>query len=261
MITGDYHIHTTCCDGKNTPEQMARAAYRLGLRSLGFTAHSHTSFDSGYCLAYDATPRYIAEISRLKKLYSGKMEILCGIEQDMYGECDRTLFDYVIGSKHYIKCSGKYVPVDKSQKELLKAGCMRDLYTLYYEQLCELPPCDIIGHFDLITKFNETGSLINEQSKRYIAIATDALDALLLRGVPFEMNSGAITRGYRTTPYPARFLLERICEKGGRIVLTSDAHSAGGIAAHFEMMAKLARDIGFKSVWAPSENGMVEKPL
>ena len=33
------HSHTTFCDGKNTPEEMVRAAIALGMDSLGFSGH------------------------------------------------------------------------------------------------------------------------------------------------------------------------------------------------------------------------------
>ena len=40
MILEDFHMHTTFCDGVNTPEEMVQAAIRLGMKRIGFSAHA-----------------------------------------------------------------------------------------------------------------------------------------------------------------------------------------------------------------------------
>ena len=35
----DIHTHTKWCDGKNSAEEMVRAALALGLECLGFSGH------------------------------------------------------------------------------------------------------------------------------------------------------------------------------------------------------------------------------
>ena len=96
----------------------------------------------------------------------------------------------------------------------------------------------IIGHFDLITKYNEGGCLFDETHPRYLAAAKKSIDRLLAAGKPFELNTGAIARGYRTTPYPASQLLAYIREKGGALMLASDAHSPENIAFAFDRFSK-----------------------
>ncbi len=65
----------------------------------------------------------------------------------------------------------------------------------------------------------------------------------------FEINTGAISRGFRTTPYPSRELLETIAKMGGRITITSDAHSTSGIVCSFDLAEQLALDCGFREIW------------
>ena len=36
------HVHGTLCDGKDTLEAMAAAAYRENVQYFGFSCHSHT---------------------------------------------------------------------------------------------------------------------------------------------------------------------------------------------------------------------------
>ena len=47
---------------------------------------------------------------------------------------------------------------------------------------------------------------------------------LLDKNVKFEVNYGAIARGYRTVPYPEKRLLTKIKDAGKEIVYTSDCH-------------------------------------
>ena len=64
-----------------------------------------------------------------------------------------------------------------------------------------------------------------------------------------------MSRGYRSAPYPAPFLLEAIRKKGGRICITSDSHSAGTVTHAFPQAAELARACGFRELWVLAEGG------
>ncbi|MBR6769448.1 MAG: histidinol-phosphatase HisJ family protein [Clostridia bacterium] len=252
MIKADFHVHTNFCDGKNTPEEMVQAAISLGMTSLGFSVHSYTEFDQSYCIKKEKVAAYIEEINRLKEKYSSKIRILCGIERDLYAETPEGCFDYTIGSLHYVKKNGVYYTVDESADRLRKAideawqGSAVDFAKDYFAEasrLGETSP-DIIGHLDLITKFDEIEPIFDITNPAYVAAAKKAVDALLPLGVPFEINTGAISRGYRKTPYPAPFLLAYILEKGGKVILSGDVHAASGLLCHFEEAEALARSLG-----------------
>ena len=106
---------------------------------------------------------------------------------------------------------------------------------------------NIIGHFDLITKFNERSYRFDEENPRYKNAVTDAIDALLPYGRPFEVNTGAISRGYRTTPYPSVRQLEYINSKGGVVILSSDSHRADTLNFAFEDALRSVRSAGFSA--------------
>ncbi len=103
----------------------------------------------------------------------------------------------------------------------------------------------ILGHIDLITKFNGSGAFFDEAAPRYRTAALDALHAADPRETLLEINTGAMSRGYRKTPYPALFLLREWRDLGGRIILTADAHRAGDIVYGYAQAAELARAAGF----------------
>ena len=255
MILEDFHIHTTFCDGASTPEEMVQAAIAIGLKRLGFSGHAPYADDHGdFAIKIADLPAYRAEIARLKEKYKDRITILCGIEQDLFSMPMDAEYDYVIGSLHTVEGNGQVFEVDCSPEEFKRAideGFDGDVYALcenYFERLsavAEVLHPNIIGHFDLLTKFNEKHPMIDESHPRYIAAWQKALDELIPYGIPFEINSGAMSRNWRTAPYPAKPILQYIFQKGGRVVLNSDSHSMRTIAHCFDLSEAIAREVGF----------------
>ena len=255
MIRSDFHLHTVFCDGRNTPLEMAESAVGKGFKAIGFSGHSYAPYDTDCCMDPKNTEKYRRVIASLKEEFSGKIDIYCGVEQDYYSPVSRKPFDYSIGSVHYLKTGCQYTSVDYTPQVL--AG-MRDdhfggdIYALieeYYRLVADVvnrTGCSIIGHFDLISKFNEDGSFFDPRHPRYIAASRDAADALLKYGIPFEINTGAIFRGYRSEPYPSLDLIRYIWSKNGRFILSSDAHCKDGIGFEFEKFFEMLSKEGIK---------------
>lgn len=248
MITRDLHVHTTYSDGKSTPEEVLLSAIEKGIKTLGFSDHSYTDFDEAYCIKKEKISDYISEISALKEKYKTKIEILCGIEQDYFSGLPKYDFDFVIGSVHYFKLGDEYIPVD-SNADTLKLAADKyfggDIYALCEEyfrlvgKVADKTNATVIGHFDLITKFNEKTPLIDPCNPRYVAAWKKAVDNLVGKNIPFEINTGAISRGYRTTPYPANDMVDYIKEKGGKLILSSDSHRADTLGFKFSEFSSL----------------------
>ena len=229
----NYHTHTTYCDGKDTPIELAEAAVSLGCSALGISGHGFTPFDTSYCMSVEGTEAYVRELTELKRRYAEVLDIRIGLERDYYGAEDGYEWDYTIGSVHYVKKDGEYLPVDENET-MFRAAADRcfggDVYAFieaYYRcvgDIYEKTKCRIVGHFDLITKFNEGGKYFDESHPRYQAAAGEALERLRGKPVLFEVNTGAMARGYRTAPYPAPAIREKILAMGGRMILSSDCH-------------------------------------
>ena len=255
----NYHTHTTYCDGNSTPDEIVREAVSLGMKELGFSGHSYTSIDESYCMSKEGTKKYFDEISGLREQYAGKIRILLGLERDYFADPDEYSWDFVIGSCHYIEKNGEIFSVDESQEILLDA-CDRlyggDIYSLiedYYSEVgkvFEKTGCDIIGHFDLITKFNEDGKIFDEENPRYAAAWMFALDEIFKsakesgRSPLFEINTGAMSRGYRTSPYPSGEILKELSKRGAAVILSSDSHDKSTLLYGFSDAAKAALDAG-----------------
>lgn len=238
MERRDLHTHTLFSDGENTAREMVQAAIEIGLTAIGITDHSHTPFDESYCMQKDNIPVYRAELARLREEYRDRITVLCGIEQDYYADVPCTGYDCVIGSVHYLKFGETYVAVDEDAERLLAAGrryCGGDIYAVleeYYRTVADVvhkTGASLIGHFDLISRMNQQTPFFDEQHPRYRAAWRAAADALLKTGVPFEVNTGACRRGYRSVPYPPPEIQHYIREHGGKLVFSSDSHSVADL--------------------------------
>ncbi len=264
----NFHTHTTYCDGKETAEEMIRAALEKGFTRLGFSGHGFNDFkpeDAGiWCMSPERTEEYRAEIRRMAEKYQDRIEILCGVEQDYCASVSTEGYDYIIGSVHYVEQDGQYYCVDESAEVLEKAireGFGGDPYALvkrFFAQEAEVvekTKATFIGHFDLVTKFNEGNRFFDPMDKRYRAAALTAMDALAETGRPFEINTGAMYRGLRKEPYPSVQLLKDLRERNGKILLSSDSHDGASLGHAFSEVAQLAKEIGFSDVMLLGKHG------
>lgn len=98
---------------------------------------------------------------------------------------------------------------------------------------------NIVGHFDLITKFNEREQLFDEDDPRYINAYKKAVDRVMKDCKVFEINTGVVYRGYRTKPYPSERIRDYIRQKGGTFLLSSDSHQKETLCFAFDQFRAL----------------------
>ena len=253
-MLANFHTHTIFCDGNDTPEEMVLAAIEKGFSALGFSGHAYTDFDTSYCIK--DMDGYISAVNKLKEKYKEKIEILLGVEEDAFCPSDRNKYDYIIGSCHYVKINGKYYPVDASHalfKEPLKLLNEDPVLFAqnYYSNFCdyiEKRKPDIIGHFDLITKYDEKEMPIFLNNPEYNKVAEDYIKKAATSNCIFEVNTGAIARGYRSMPYPSENLLYILRKENAKIILSSDCHDKNKLDWYFEETKLKLKDIGFKEM-------------
>lgn len=244
----DLHVHSVFSDGRDTPRDIVISAIEKGVKTLGFSDHSYTEFDERYCIQRNKQAEYIRTINELKNEFSDRIKILCATEQDFYSNAPTAGYDYIIGSVHYVLIDGEYIPVDETADILKQAadkyfsGDILSLCEAYFEnvgKVYEKTKCDIVGHFDLITKFNEQEQLFDENDPRYIRAYRKAVDKIITDCKVFEINTGAISRGYRTTPYPSENIRSYIRQKGGKFILSSDSHQKKTLCFEFDKFRNL----------------------
>ena len=188
----------------------------------------------------------------------------------MFSDIPTDGFDYLIGSVHYLDFGGRVLGFDRGLEEML--DYVRDNFggdglacaKKYFQTVAALPTrgnFDIIGHFDLITKNNEKGGFIDVDSKEYLSAGYEAIAALKGKIPLFEVNTGAISRGYRTSPYPQMEILKEINRLGFGAVITSDCHDRNFIDCFYDESEELLKTAGFKTKWLLTENGFKEVAL
>ena len=265
MKLSSYHVHTAFCDGKNTAEEMILAAISAGCAEIGFSGHSCLPGES-WTMSEQETLDYFETLTALKEKYKDKICVYIGIEQDYYSAAPTLPFDYVIGSVHSVKVGDKHYYVDESPEATERAineafgGDPYAYCEAYYanvKEIYEKTQCDIIGHLDLVTKFIEQSPIFSESHPRYIAARDGALAALLESPAIFEINTGAISRGYRTTPYPASDVIAKIAESGKPFVINSDSHSSQTVDFMIDATAAELEKRGYSYISSLSE--IIEK--
>jgi histidinol-phosphatase (PHP family) len=265
------HTHTTYVDGILSAEDMIKAALERGCDSLGFSEHSHLEFDFYFALARDDTHKYAEEVTQLKEKYRGQIEIYLGLERDYYSDIEPDInFDYIIGTAHYFRKNDVNVCVDngaEKQANAVKLHCGGDYYTFaeeYFAVMADIAnktKADIIGHFDLVAKFNIDGKYFDESHPRYIRAALSAMDEILKTCKIFEVNTGAMYRFGKVEPYPSVFLLKELQKRGGEVILSSDSHSPESLCYKFDEVSELLKSCNFKYIKRLTQDGFVDTKL
>ena len=265
------HTHADFCDGRDTLAAMAEAASAQNIQYFGISCHAHTPVpnDDGLVLPRDMTA-YRAAIAAVRARYAGRIEVLAGIEWDSWSDVTPEGFDYWIGSVHYQHSpEGVYYSMDWKEEQL--AACRDELfggdalamaegYFRAVGAVAEKKPT-ILGHIDLITKLNAGNRFFDEESPRYRAAALEALHRADPNTTLLEINTGGVSRGYRTAPYPALFLLREWRAMGGRVILTADAHRKEHLLFGYEQAAEMARTAGFTEAAVLTAAGAESCPL
>jgi len=255
MFRQNLHAHSNYDDGRSTIREMIEASMAEGLESVGISVHSPLPYDSGWGVYPDRLDEYVAEMHALTREYAGRIDVFTGIEWDILTDTDLSRFEYVIGSVHHMPFGDPAPCVDhcaQTTKEIIAyyggdVNAAAEAYFAQYDAVAAQPEVDIVGHIDLLTKFDEQAGFFTGKSKRYTSAALCAMEKLVRAGKIFEINTGAISRGYRTTPYPDRALLHALREMGGKVTISADAHHASGVACAFDQAEALAKACGFTS--------------
>ena len=259
------HTHTTFFDGIDDCEDIVLKALELGFTGIGFSEHSHMSYSPNYMLMTpEKSVLYKNEIARLKKKYESQIDIFYGLEFDQYSDHDKSGYDYIIASNHYLKIGSDIVAFDRDAKTVKNVidkyfdGDGLRFAKEYYSQFSEIPKYgnfDIVGHIDIITKNCEKYPLFDETDERYQKYALDCFYALKDKIPVFEVNTGAMSRGYRTSPYPRSFLLKEMAKTGVGIVISSDCHNKEFLAHKFSETIEFCKSCGVKELQILTKGG------
>lgn len=272
MISQNLHMHSTWDDGKCSVEEMILASKAAGLASVGFSVHCPMPFENTWECPIERLDDYIAQVRAMKEKYAGEMDVYLGVEWDATAQgLDLSAFEYVIGSVHEIPVPGggtRSADCDPETTEAYIRDCFggdadaaAEAYFAELSKVAGKKEAAIIGHFDLLTKFDETHHFFDENSPRYRAAAERAMEELVKAGKIFEVNTGAISRGYRITPYPSAQWLKLLHEMDGKVTVSADAHHTSGVTCAFDLAERMIKDAGFDRIWILQGSEFVPIPI
>ena len=201
-LRGDLHMHTRASDGRDTIEEMARAALARGYEYVAITDHSATH-GFGDHVTPDELERQIERVAAANDVVGG-ITILAGTETNIlpngspdYGDELLARLDWVIGSVH----TSFGMPAADMTKRMVAA--------------IEHPWIDAIGH--------PTGRKIS--SRQPYALDLDAVIAAAARThTMLEINSAPDRRDLDDVNARAA------AENGVLLLVDSDAHGAERLA-------------------------------
>ena len=198
-LRGDLHVHTNWSDGKNSIEDMAKAAKNRGYSYIGITDHSK-SLGIAKGLSEERLLKQIDEIHKL----NGKLDdftVFAGIEVDIRADATLDFPDRILEN-----CDFVVAAVHSAQQQDERTMTGRIIKAM------ENPHVDILAH--------PSGRLIGER-EAYMVDMDAVLEAARRTGTILEINA-----------FPSRLDLidvyvRRAKNMGIRIAIGTDAHSSG----------------------------------
>jgi DNA polymerase (family 10) len=203
-LRGDLHMHTIASDGRNTIEEMARAALARGYEYIAITDHSATH-GFGDHISPDELERQIERVAEVNaRLEGAGIRVLAGTETNIlpsgspdYDEELLARLDWVVGSIH----TAFGTPASEMTKRMVAA--------------IEHPYVDVIGH--------PTGRKIGRRQGYGIDL-DEVIAAAARTGTMLEINSAPDRRDLDDVNARAA------AQAGVLLTIDSDAHGADRLA-------------------------------
>jgi DNA polymerase (family 10) len=196
-IRGDLHVHTKWSDGRNTIEEMARAARALGRKYIAISDHTRALKIFGG-LDVDGLMKEIAAVRAAAKKLRG-IALLTGTEMDIRADGTLDLPDAALAKLDFVTASVH--SAFRQDKEKMTQRILKAIAN---------PNVDCIGHL--------TGRLLGRR-EGYAVDVEAVLKAAARNGTAVELNAN-----------PLRLdLTDQACrrakELGVQVVINTDAHS------------------------------------
>jgi DNA polymerase (family X) len=201
-MKGDLQMHTTASDGKNSIEEMAEAARKLGHQYIAITDHS-----KAVTVANGLDEKRMA--AHIKTIHAASdrglgIRVLAGAEVDILKDGSLDYSDELLAQLDVVVCSiHSYFNLDRAAMTERLLAAIENPYT------------QIIAH--------PTGRILLRRDPIDYDMEK-ILDACAKNGVAMECNS-----------YPDRLDLKdvylRMCkERGVKVVISTDSHNAGNLS-------------------------------
>ncbi len=268
----DYHTHTLYSNhGQGHPREMAAIAVERGMLALGFSEHfplpegEIEPSKGGANMHWDQINRYVQEVQEAQAEWGHRIKILLGYEVDYLPAVDAAMranlaqypADYYVGSIHIIgrfRSDHQHWLIDYTP-EIFKEGLDEQggasaVYMRYYELVRDYAlayPHQIVGHLDLIKKFNVANRFFDLNSEDYLSQVEATLDVLKTTGKIVEINTAGLFKEIGEL-YPSDRVLQMLLHRRIPVCLSSDAHRPEHVAREFSSTWQRLIKLGFEQL-------------
>lgn len=258
----DYHVHTDYSDDSvYLMEDVVKDAIKKGLDEICFCDHVDygikwdwdekipMEYRDGMPLANVNYPKYQKEILSLKEKYKGQIHIKMGMEfgmqmhtidkfQKLFNRYD---FDFIILSCHQIEDTEFWT------QDFQRGKTQKQYNDRYYQEILDMVKVyndySVLGHLDLITRYDEQGVYPFENIKD---IVSEILKIVIRNGKGIEVNTSSHRYGLKDLT-PSRDILKLYKSLGGKIItIGSDSHEEEHLGAYIEDTKKELKNLGFE---------------
>lgn len=261
MMLADYHVHCEYSDDSvYLMEDVVKDAIKKGIDEICFTDHVDygikDDWDSGKEIMYrDGEPfanvdypKYEKQIRYLQDKYNDitiKMGLEFGMQvhtipqfQKLY---NRYPFDFIILSCHQVNDQEFWT------QEFQKGKTQQEYNERYYQEIYDVirqyKDYSVLGHLDLIVRYDENGVYPFEKVKPMIE---KILRQVIQDGKGIEVNTSYHRYGIKDMT-PSRDILKLYKELGGTIItIGSDSHKKEHLGAYIQEAKNELIALGFE---------------
>lgn len=264
----DCHTHTrNSFDADNdTVIERCERAIQLGLDAMAVTDHCEVNrfyekdhYKIDYEQKYDdygfnkAFENSMAETTAAKDLYSGKFNLICGLElgqplADMevteHILSDKRL-DFVIASMHEMPGHDDFAFLDYSQ-ENVPALLEQDFSEIL--RIAKWGKFDVLGHITYALRYIQGNQNIPVDMTPYQDTIREIFKAVIENGKGIEINTSGLRQKFGDT-FPSLQYIKLYRELGGEILTVgSDSHRTADLAKGIKEGIEIAAQAGFTRI-------------
>ena len=255
----DYHTHTVYSDGKSEHKSYLQQAVYSGIDELGFSDH-FTIFPTNWGVNKKNIDLLKEEVQFLKDKtelpvsvkFGAEVDYIPGKEVEIRSLVNSLPLDYVIGSVHFI---GNWN--FDNDPEGCRNSDIDKLYENYFSLVRKAISSnlyDIIGHIDLIKKFDCYPSFSPYEWYKKLIRTLKNKDKVV------EINTNGLNKPCREM-YPEKDFVKMCFQSNIPVTLGSDAHVSNEVGQYFDKATEMLKNIGYRKIASFTERKRTMKRL
>lgn len=265
-MLADYHVHTAFSDDSVYPiDEVCAHAVELGFDEICITDHvdygvkpdvdeyragALSRMEDGKPALNVDYERYFPAIGRVREAFAGRLAVKTGMEFGVQTHTEQRfcdLFDRYAGRWDFIILSIHQVDDLEFWTGEFQQGRSQDEYNMaYYQEMLDVVQSfsrySVLGHLDLIKRYDPAGTWPHEMSRDIIA---EILTRVIAAGKGIELNTSSFRYGLADLQ-PCTEILRLYRDLGGRVLtIGSDSHKPEHLGAHIPEVRDRLRDLGY----------------